>query len=115
MIFEHGEYIDGGNIQIHAQGYRAEVESNPLLPLPDDQAVVRAVSAHPDVVSAGHGWWQGCDELGLPGYDALGNDGANFNLLISDATADPISGSVPHRSYVCEVRALDAACPTSPG
>ena len=64
---------------------------------------------HPDVVSAGHGWWQGCAELGLPGYDALGADGANFNLLISDAETDPISGSVPHRAYICQVHALEDA------
>jgi len=70
---------------------------------------------HPDVVSASYGWWQGCAELGLPGYDALGADGANFNLLISDAAADPISGSVPHRSYICEIRALDDDGSTSSG
>jgi len=69
----------------------------------------------PAVVSASYGWWQGCTELGLPGYDILGDDGANFNLLISDAIADPISGSVPHRAYVCDVRPLDDARATSPG
>src|SRR5262249_10122003 len=28
-----------------------------------------------DVVAAHHGWWQGCAELGLPGYDPFGADG----------------------------------------
>jgi ABC-type lipoprotein release transport system permease subunit len=51
-IYGNAIRVLGGNIQIHAEGYRADVESNPLLPLSDDAAVVQAVSAHPDVVSA---------------------------------------------------------------
>lgn len=42
----------GGNIQVHAAGYRAKVDSNPLLPLADDTAVVKAALAQPDVVAA---------------------------------------------------------------
>lgn len=42
----------GGNIQVHAAGYRAKVDSNPLLPLADDAAVVKAALAQPDVVAA---------------------------------------------------------------
>ena len=42
----------GGNIQVHAEGYRAKVDSNPLLPLADDAAVVKAARAQPDVVAA---------------------------------------------------------------
>jgi len=57
----------------------------------------------PRVVAAEHGWWQACPELGLPGYNPYGPDGANFNLLIGNDAIDPISGSVPHRSYLCEV------------
>ncbi len=56
------------------------------------------------VVSATHGWWQACTALGMPGYDATGPDGANLNGVIGNAATDPISGSVPHRSYLCEVR-----------
>jgi len=44
----------------------------------------------PGVVSTAHGWWQGCTELGLPGY---GWDGANANLLISGDEHDPPWGS----------------------
>ena len=51
-----------------------------------------------------YGWWQGCQELGLPGYDPFGPDGANVNLLIPNEAIDPISGSVPHRSQRCRVR-----------
>ncbi len=58
----------------------------------------------PGVVCGQHGWWQACRELGAPGYDPFTRDGANFNLLIGNAAIDPISGSVPHRAYLCQVR-----------
>lgn len=63
-------------------------------------------SLAPDVVCGQHGWWQACPELGAPGYDPFGPDGANFNLLIGSDAIDPVSGSVPHRAYLCEVRRL---------
>ena len=59
---------------------------------------------HPRVVATQHGWWQGCRELGLRGYDPFGPDGANVNLLIPNAAIDPISASVQHRSQMCRVR-----------
>ena len=62
------------------------------------------VSLHPGVVCTAHGWWQACRELGLPGYDPFGPEGANANLLVSNKAIDPISGSVPHRSQRCRVR-----------
>lgn len=43
----------GGNIQVHADGYREKVDSNPLLPLTDDSAIVRAALAQPNVIAAG--------------------------------------------------------------
>jgi anaerobic selenocysteine-containing dehydrogenase len=61
-------------------------------------------SLHPGVVATAHGWWQGCRELGLPGYDPFGPQGANANLLVSNDVIDPISGSVPHRSQRCRIR-----------
>jgi ABC-type lipoprotein release transport system permease subunit len=42
----------GGNVQVHAEGYRAKVDSNPLLPLDDDAAVVQAALSQPDVIAA---------------------------------------------------------------
>lgn len=42
----------GGNIQVHAQGYREKVDSNPLLPLTDDMSVVTAALSQPDVIAA---------------------------------------------------------------
>jgi anaerobic selenocysteine-containing dehydrogenase len=59
---------------------------------------------HPRVVATPYGWWQGCQELGLPGYDPFGPDGANANLLIPNKAIDPISGSVPHRAQMCRIR-----------
>ncbi len=50
-----------------------------------------------------HGWWQGCPDLDLPGYDPFSADGANVNLIIDNDVIDPITGSVPHRSYPCRI------------
>jgi anaerobic selenocysteine-containing dehydrogenase len=74
---------------------------------PDGRARARArfnESLDPRVVCGQHGWWQACAQSGAPGYDPYADDGANYNRLISSAAADPISGSVPHRAYLCEIR-----------
>lgn len=42
----------GGNIQVHAQGYQATAGQTPLLPLPDDTAVVKAALADSRVEAA---------------------------------------------------------------
>jgi anaerobic selenocysteine-containing dehydrogenase len=59
---------------------------------------------HAKVVATQHGWWQGCADLGLPGYDPLGPDGANVNLILSAEERDPISGAVAQRSQRCRIR-----------
>jgi hypothetical protein len=51
-----------------------------------------------------HGWWQACPELNEPGYDPFSEDGANYNLVVGSAAFDPVSGSVPLRAYLCQVR-----------
>jgi anaerobic selenocysteine-containing dehydrogenase len=56
------------------------------------------------VVCVQHGWWQRCKELELPGYDPFESNGANPAILIGTDLTDPISGSLPHRSYLCRVR-----------
>jgi len=61
----------------------------------------------PNVVCGQHGWWQACPEIGAPGYDPFGPEGANFNLIIGNEAIDPISGSVPHRAYLCQIRRAD--------
>jgi anaerobic selenocysteine-containing dehydrogenase len=58
----------------------------------------------PNVVCGQHGWWQAAPEIGAPGYDPFSADGANYNLVIGNDAIDPISGSVPHRAYLCQVR-----------
>jgi anaerobic selenocysteine-containing dehydrogenase len=58
------------------------------------------------VVSTQHGWWEPCQELGLPGYDPFSPQGANINMTVGNDEIDPISGSVPHRSYLCAVRKI---------
>jgi anaerobic selenocysteine-containing dehydrogenase len=63
------------------------------------------------VVCAQHGWWQACDELGLPGYPPFGADSngpsANLNLVLRQGPSDPMSGSSPMRSSLCEVARLE--------
>jgi anaerobic selenocysteine-containing dehydrogenase len=60
-------------------------------------------SLDPTVVCGQHGWWQACPEIGAPGYDPFSADGANLNLIIGSDASDPVSGSVPHRAYVCQI------------
>jgi len=45
-------------------------------------------------------------ELDLPGYDALGTDGANINLAIGVEAADPLSGAASYRCYPCQIERL---------
>jgi anaerobic selenocysteine-containing dehydrogenase len=56
------------------------------------------------VICCQHGWWQGCKELELPGYHPFETNGANAAMLVGTDLADPVSGSLPHRSYLCRVR-----------
>ncbi len=59
----------------------------------------------PDVVMGLQGWWQGCDELGKPGYPLL-DGGANTNSMYStdpDRAFDPLVTAMPKQTLV-EVR-----------
>jgi anaerobic selenocysteine-containing dehydrogenase len=64
-------------------------------------------SLDPQVVCGQHGWWQACREIGAPGYDPFSEQGANFNLIISNEWIDPVGGSVPQRAYLCQVSRVD--------
>ncbi len=76
-------------------------------PLGSVRARAKLTSAlDPGVVVGQHGWWQACDELGLPGYPPYGPDSANLNLVLPQTPSDPISGSAPMRAGVCEVSAI---------
>ena len=62
----------------------------------------------PDIVMGLHGWWQSCDELGLPGQ-ALLDGGANANLLYSidpDKAFDPVVSAMAKQTLV-ELRRVD--------
>lgn len=61
----------------------------------------------PGVVCAQHGWWQACQEIGASAQDPSGPEGANLNLVIGSDAVDPVSGSVPHRAYLCEIRRVE--------
>ena len=51
-IYGNAVKVLGGNIQVHASGYRAQADSTPLLPLSDPQAVIKAAEANPVVLAA---------------------------------------------------------------
>ncbi len=51
-IYTNAIKVLGGNIQIHAAGYSDKAQQTPLLPLENDQAVLQAVQAQPQVVAA---------------------------------------------------------------
>ena len=52
-IFGNAVRLYGGNLQVHATGFRAKANRMPLLPLADPAAVLQAVLAQPQVQSAG--------------------------------------------------------------
>ncbi|MEJ2109386.1 MAG: molybdopterin-dependent oxidoreductase [Acidobacteriota bacterium] len=60
------------------------------------------VGIRPDTVMVLHGWWQGCDELNLPGYPLL-EGGANTNSMYStdpDKAFDPLVTAMSSQTLV---------------
>jgi anaerobic selenocysteine-containing dehydrogenase len=56
----------------------------------------------PDTVMALHGWWQGCEELDLPGFPLLGG-GANTNSMYSidsEKAFDPLVTAMSSQTLV---------------
>jgi ABC-type lipoprotein release transport system permease subunit len=51
-IYGNAVKVLGGNVQVHAEGYRAEANSNPLFPLADPQAVITAAESNPLTLAA---------------------------------------------------------------
>jgi len=51
-IYGNTVKLQGGNVQVHAPGYREKAKRMPLLPLADDEAAVQAALAQPQVVAA---------------------------------------------------------------
>ena len=77
---------------------------------PEGKARARAqlnANLDPRVVVGQHGWWQACETLGAPAYDPFDPQGVNYNALIGISHLDPVSGGVPYKSYLCEIRSVD--------
>ncbi|MBM3143820.1 MAG: ABC transporter permease, partial [Chloroflexi bacterium] len=74
-IYGNAIKVLGGNIQVHAEGYRAKADQTPLLSLPDDQAVVAAASANPKVLAASRRINTGGLVSGVEGAFAVGITG----------------------------------------
>jgi ABC-type lipoprotein release transport system permease subunit len=51
-IYGNTVKLQGGNVQVHAPGYREKAKRLPLLPLADDEAAVQAALAQAQVVAA---------------------------------------------------------------
>jgi len=51
-IYGNAVRLYGGNIQVHAPGYRDKAKRNPLLPLADADRAMQAALAQPSVISA---------------------------------------------------------------
>ncbi|MCP3465778.1 molybdopterin-dependent oxidoreductase [Bradyrhizobium sp. CCGUVB23] len=61
------------------------------------------------VTVAEFGWWEDCPPLGRAAIQAAGSPTSNINDALSDATRDPVSGSVPLRATSCDIRKDEAA------
>ncbi|WBL82491.1 molybdopterin-dependent oxidoreductase [Bradyrhizobium xenonodulans] len=56
------------------------------------------------VVLAEFGWWEDCPPLGRGATPSAGVATSNMNDALSDASRDPVSGSVPLRATLCDIR-----------
>jgi anaerobic selenocysteine-containing dehydrogenase len=96
-------------VELHPAAARARgIEAGDWVFVETPEGRVRArarlnESLEPGVACGQHGWWQACAAIGAPGYDPFSSEGASLNLVIGNAAIDPVSGSVPHRAYVCEI------------
>ena len=89
---KNGDWVD---VRTPAGGMRARARFNEKL--------------DPRVVVGEHGWWQGCDELGVSVSDPFNPNGTNFNLTVDATVRDPVSGTPSHRSNLCEVQLVRAS------
>ena len=90
----------GGNVQVHAEGYREKVDSNPLLPLADDTAIINAALAQPNVIAAAR-------RIQTGGLVSNSEGAFSLNIIGIEPEAEaPVSLIAEH---VVEGRYLDAA------
>jgi anaerobic selenocysteine-containing dehydrogenase/ferredoxin-NADP reductase len=61
------------------------------------------------VAIAEFGWWEDCPPLGRDATSPGGFLTSNMNDALSDATRDPVSGSVPLRAIRCDIRKDETA------
>lgn len=61
------------------------------------------------VVWVEYGWWQPGAAGAADGYDARSEAGANYSRLVSDRRVDPVAGSQPLRSGLCEIEPLSSS------
>jgi len=61
------------------------------------------------IVMAEFGWWEDCPPLGRNVTPVGGTATSNMNDALSDASRDPVSGSVPLRATLCDIRRDQAA------
>lgn len=121
---KHGYFVHSQHRGVNALRRRA---TDPSLDLHPDTAAARGIgegqwvefatrrgsirlrarfddSLHPSVVVGEYGWWQDAPDLALPGAGPTSAAGSNFNRLVDHSETDPLSGSAPLRSSVCEIR-----------
>ena len=119
--FIHSQYRHVGKLRRHEKDPRIEMHPDSAeargikegdwveVRTPHAGARMRARFAKaldPRVVRATAGWWQACESLELPGYDALSDGGANYNRMIANDGADPVGGCTANKSYLCEIKPL---------
>lgn len=106
------EQVPEPYLEVHPDDARAHgVRDGAMVRLATATGAIRLRARVSTAVAAGvvatqTGWWEACEELGLPGHDPFSADGANINLVISNAVRDPISGSVPVKDYPCRIEPL---------
>ncbi len=99
-------------LELHPETAKSlEVADGEWVYLETDRGRIRVKAKVTDMVPSGVvstqvGWWEGCEVLGMPGLDPFSSEGANLNLILADDVRDPISGSLPFKSYRCRVRKL---------
>jgi anaerobic selenocysteine-containing dehydrogenase len=111
QVVELRSAVPDPQVELHPDAAAARgIDSGAWVRIDTPRGSVRAraklnASLAPDVVCGQHGWSQGCEELGIPDEDPYAADGLNLNLVLSQTPSDPISGSSPLRSSVCQISA----------
>ncbi|MBN3802015.1 molybdopterin-dependent oxidoreductase [Paraburkholderia sp. Ac-20336] len=90
-LAEERKIVDGDWVKINSTNGSARFRAR----------VIKALAR--DVIVAEYGWWQSCDEIGMEAMAVRGPGNSNFNKLADGTAGDPISGSSPLRSILCNI------------